>query len=272
MEILDFTAPGTGSWLVQLIALLVKISSSVWLGVILFTIVLKLVTLPFDYASRASMRKNSLKMEQMRPELEKLQEQYADNKDIYNQKMMALYKKNGYSMFGACLPTILTLVIFIVAINAFTDYSKFQNQRYFYNMANSYNNVIYAGFELDSEERYIYRDANGKIVVNLDNIITDDENKDNKLDVNDSNYNSENNFEIEYEIVSDPDKQSEGEKEYKIFELKTRLSKNLKKLRKEKNWSQFELAEKADLSEQTINSIENIIGFHYKNPCSFNIF
>ena len=42
-----------------------------------------------------------------------------------------------------------------------------------------------------------------------------------------------------------------------IFELKTRLSKNLKKLRKEKNWSQFELAEKADLSEQTINSIES---------------
>ena len=26
------------------------------------------------------------------------------NKDLYNQKMMALYKKNGYSMFGACLP------------------------------------------------------------------------------------------------------------------------------------------------------------------------
>lgn len=42
-----------------------------------------------------------------------------------------------------------------------------------------------------------------------------------------------------------------------ILELKTRLSKNLKKLRKEKNWSQFELAEKADLSEQTINSIES---------------
>ena len=88
-------------------------------------------------------------MEQMRPELEKLQKQYADNKDLYNQKMMALYKKNGYSMFGSCLPTILTLVIFIVAINAFTNYSQFQNKQYFYNMSNSYNNVVYAGFEID---------------------------------------------------------------------------------------------------------------------------
>lgn len=171
MEILNFTAPASGSWLVDIIAWLVKIGGSVALGVILFTVLLKLITLPFDYVSRASMRKNSLKMEEMRPELEKLQRQYADNKQLYNQKMMALYKKNGYSMFGACLPTILTLVIFIVAINAFTDYSKFQNKTYFYNMSNSYNNVVYAGFDIDESGEYIYRDKNGKFIVNFDNVL-----------------------------------------------------------------------------------------------------
>ena len=41
------------------------------------------------------------------------------------------------------------------------------------------------------------------------------------------------------------------------LELKTRLSANIKQLRKEKKWSQFELAEQADISEQTINSIES---------------
>ena len=187
MDILNFSAPGAGGWLVQLIAWLVKICSSVAVGVILFTVLLKLVTLPFDYASRASMRKNSLKMEEMRPELEKLQEQYADNKDLYNQKMMALYKKNGYSMFGSCLPTILTLVIFIVAINAFTDYSKFQNQTYFHNMASSYNNVVYAGFDLDSEDRYIYRDSKGKIVVNYENIKADADSQKKVLTTNKEN-------------------------------------------------------------------------------------
>lgn len=39
-------------------------------------------------------------------------------------------------------------------------------------------------------------------------------------------------------------------------ELKRRLSVNIKKIRKSKNLSQFELAEKANLSDQTINSIE----------------
>ena len=115
-EIINFTKPITDSWLVDIVLWLVTICGSVWLGVILFTLLLKLVTLPFDFISRAKMRKNSLLMEEMRPELEKLQKQYANNKQLYNQKMMALYKRNGYSMWGACLPTIFTLVIFIIAI------------------------------------------------------------------------------------------------------------------------------------------------------------
>ena len=41
-------------------------------------------------------------------------------------------------------------------------------------------------------------------------------------------------------------------------EFRENLSQNLKKYRKRKNWSQFELAEKAEISEQTINSIEGL--------------
>jgi membrane protein insertase Oxa1/YidC/SpoIIIJ len=168
MGIINFTKPITGNFLVDIILWLVNITSVAG-GVVLFTLILKLITLPFDYVSRASMRKNSVKMEEMRPELEKLQKQYADNKDLYNQKMMALYKKNGYSMFGACLPTILTLVIFIVALNGFTAYSQYQNKAYFYNMSISYNNVIYSGIETDDE--YIKREENGVIIINQQKLL-----------------------------------------------------------------------------------------------------
>ena len=41
-------------------------------------------------------------------------------------------------------------------------------------------------------------------------------------------------------------------------ELKELLSQNIKKIRKERGWSQFELAEKAGISEQTMNSIEGL--------------
>jgi YidC/Oxa1 family membrane protein insertase len=171
INIINFAKPITGNFLVDIIAWLVGISTSITLGVVLFTVLLKLITLPFDFFSRASMRKNSLLMEEMRPELEKLQKQYADNKQLYNQKMMAVYKKHGYSMFGSCLPTIITLVIFIVAINAFTSYSRFQNQQYFYNMGLSYDSVIYAGMEKD--DKYITEDAEGKLVIDYDALLKD---------------------------------------------------------------------------------------------------
>ena len=163
IDIINFLEPVSGNFLVDIIKWLVGISSSVAVGVILFTILLKLITLPFDFMSRYSMRKNSVKMEEMSADLEKLQKQYAGDKALYQQKMMALYKKNGYSMWGSCLPTIITLVIFIVAINAFTSYSQFQNRQYFYNMSLSYNNVVYEG--IDDDGVYISRSEKGEIVI-----------------------------------------------------------------------------------------------------------
>ena len=93
-------------WLTSIITAIVTSVSSVMLGVVLFTLVLKVITLPLDYFSRASMRKSSLKMEEMRPELEKLQKQYANDKQLYQQKMMALYKKRGIPPSApACPPS-----------------------------------------------------------------------------------------------------------------------------------------------------------------------
>ena len=174
ISIINFTAPSTSNTFAKLIMWLVSITSSVALGVVLFTLFLKLITLPFDFMSRFSMRKNSIKMEQMRPELEKLQQQYANDKNLYNQKMMALYKKNGYSMFGACLPTIITLVVFIIAINGFNAYSHYQNKKYFYDMSIAYNNVIYAGLEIDGD--YIAVDDENAIYVNDAKILEKTEN------------------------------------------------------------------------------------------------
>ena len=79
MSEIFFTPPESGNWLVNIIMWIVGISSSIGLGVVLFTVLLKLITLPFDLISRIQMRKNTLIMEQMRPELEKLQKQQAQD-------------------------------------------------------------------------------------------------------------------------------------------------------------------------------------------------
>ena len=103
-------------WLCNIIAKIIEFSGDVGLGVILFTVILKVITLAPDVFSRVSMKKNALKMEEMREDLEKLQKQYANDKVKYQQKIAALYKKNGYSAFSACLPTIITLVFFFIVI------------------------------------------------------------------------------------------------------------------------------------------------------------
>ena len=157
--------PGAQGFLVQSLLWLTDATASVFLAVVLFTVILKLITLIPDFISRRSMRKNSLLMEEMRPELEKLQKQYADNKDLYNQKMMAVYKKHGYSMFGACLPSIISIVIFFVAISAFTNYSTYQNALYYMDMAKSYSSVIYEGLDFDKDGKYITIGDDGRIFV-----------------------------------------------------------------------------------------------------------
>ena len=120
---------------------------SVGMGIIIFTLLLKLITMPFDVFSRIASKSNSLKMEKMRPELERLQKQYANNKQLYQQKVMALQKKAGYSPFSACLPSILAIIIFIVAIGAFQDYTDYANR----NLANSMINAYNSSLELNEE-------------------------------------------------------------------------------------------------------------------------
>lgn len=112
------------------------------LGIIVFTLVLKAITLPFDIYQRVKMRKQTLIMRNMKDDLEKLQKQYANDKNMYNQKMVELQKKNGYSVLGACLPMIISLVILIVAFQGFRTYSNYANLQTFKVMSEHYNTAI----------------------------------------------------------------------------------------------------------------------------------
>lgn len=144
-------------WLGKFAQAIIEGCGIIGLGIIVFTIVLKCITLPFDIYQRVNMRKQNLVMKEMQPELEKLQKQYANDKTTYNQKMMELYKKNGYSMLGACLPTIISLVILIVAFQGFRTYSQYANLSMYEQMSEVYTEAIieYApdSIEFDEEGR-----------------------------------------------------------------------------------------------------------------------
>lgn len=130
------------NWIGQLIRILIEGIGIVGVGIIVFTLILKTIVLPLDIYSRIKGKKQALIMERMRPQMEKLQKQYANDKQMYNQKVVELQKKSGYSMLGACLPMIVSLVIFIIVFQAFSTYSQYANLKNYNDMVGVYNGVV----------------------------------------------------------------------------------------------------------------------------------
>ncbi len=76
------------------------------------TIIIMLALTPVTVKSTKSM----LAMQRLQPEMKKLQAKYKgpENREMLNQEMMKLYKDNGTSPFGACLPSLLQMPFLIV--------------------------------------------------------------------------------------------------------------------------------------------------------------
>jgi YidC/Oxa1 family membrane protein insertase len=76
------------------------------------TIIIMAALTPITVKSTKSM----LAMQRLQPEMKKLQAKYKgpENRELLNQEMMRLYKENGTSPFGACLPSLLQMPFLIV--------------------------------------------------------------------------------------------------------------------------------------------------------------
>ncbi len=142
------------NWIGQLIRWLCNGVGIVGVGIILFSLILKLITLPFDVFQRISMRKQNIQMKANQEKMEKLQKQYANDKDAYNRKLMEMYKENGISILSSCLPLILSMVIFIVAINAFNAYAQYSNIENYNTMIEAYNGEMKQYTTVLTEDNY----------------------------------------------------------------------------------------------------------------------
>jgi len=81
-----------------------------WGGaIILLTLMVKLILYPLSAASYRSMAN----MRRVAPQMKRLQERYADDRQKLSQEMMALYKKEKVNPLGGCLPMLLPMPIFI---------------------------------------------------------------------------------------------------------------------------------------------------------------
>lgn len=118
---LDKIAPGLGltvdyGWLTIIAVPLFWVMSLFhqWTGnwgvsIILLTVLIKLFFFPLSAASYRSMAK----MRMAAPKLEKLKQQYSDDREQLNRAMMELYKTEKINPLGGCLPVIIQIPVFI---------------------------------------------------------------------------------------------------------------------------------------------------------------
>ena len=130
------------NWIGKIIEWLVSGIGIVGVGVIVFSLILKFIVLPFDVFQRIAMRKQNNQMQANQEKMERLQKQYANDKEMYNKKVMEMYKENGISMFSSCLPMILSMVVFFAAIGGFNAYSSYANIQNYNAFVQAYNAKI----------------------------------------------------------------------------------------------------------------------------------
>ena len=85
-----------------------KLTGNFGIGILMLTLILKLVLFPLNNKAYSSMAKTRA----LQPKLKKMKERYGDDRMKLQQETMAIYKKEGVSPVAGCLPMIPQMFIF----------------------------------------------------------------------------------------------------------------------------------------------------------------
>ncbi|HEY2767054.1 MAG TPA: YidC/Oxa1 family membrane protein insertase [Solirubrobacteraceae bacterium] len=85
------------------------VGSSWGLAIVGLTVIVRAIMVPLTLRQLRSMQK----MQLLAPQLKEIQAKYKDDKQRQNEEMMKFYRENGVNPFGACLPLLLQLPVFI---------------------------------------------------------------------------------------------------------------------------------------------------------------
>ena len=83
-------------------------SMNVTLTIVICTLILRAFSISGDISSRKSSRKMAL----IQPQIQKLQKKYANDPQKLRAEQSKLMKQEGVSMWGGCLPMLITMPLF----------------------------------------------------------------------------------------------------------------------------------------------------------------
>ena len=145
-----------GGWLVNWFSRLIiipcfdflgKFISNYGLVILLMTILIKLLLSPLTIKSY----KSTAKMQVIKPEIDKLNEKYPNEKDAMKkqQATMELYQKAGISPMGGCLPMLLQMPILFAMFRFFPASIELRQQKFLWaDDLSSYDSIVDFGFNI----------------------------------------------------------------------------------------------------------------------------
>jgi len=80
------------------------------LAIVLLTLVVMVVVTPLTLKGTRSM----MVMQQLQPEMKKIQARYKDDRQKLNEELLKFYKENSINPLGGCLPLLVQMPVFLV--------------------------------------------------------------------------------------------------------------------------------------------------------------
>jgi YidC/Oxa1 family membrane protein insertase len=91
-----------------------KITGNFGVDIIILSILIKIIFIPLTQISMKSMKE----MQKVQPEMNRLKEQYKNDKARLQQEIMLLYKRRKINPMSGCLPMLIQIPVFIALYNA----------------------------------------------------------------------------------------------------------------------------------------------------------
>ncbi len=96
--------------LAQAMAFFYDLVPSYAFTIVMLTLAVMVVVTPLTLKGTRSM----MVMQQVQPEIKKIQQKYKDDRQTLNEEMLKFYKENNISPMGSCLPLLVQMPVFFV--------------------------------------------------------------------------------------------------------------------------------------------------------------
>jgi len=95
-------------------------------AIVVFSVLIGCATAPFTLLSYKSMRK----MQELKPQIDRLMAQHKNDPTRANKEVFALYKEHRISPLSGCLPMLLQMPILIAMFQAISHFIELRGQRF----------------------------------------------------------------------------------------------------------------------------------------------